>query len=259
MNPGGFARVGEDEPYTYGVECDCGEDDHEGSAHRQASILIRREGLLGDANDELARDVPSGADFLRCRRLLEREGLLNAQAEEALGTKSSNFGEDSLRMFRRPVTELRAVLRSREIGGGKHARSIADDLDQLWDDPRTGDIEGSVHAPWREPPHPFRQARSVGGRDGAKPAHVVVLLRARRADDGNPAETRELDNGRANPTRSSAHQKRLAGYHTELPETGPRRFDDYGEPADHLRILRFAACGFFAPDFGLFLSVTFFA
>ena len=205
-----------------------------GTATIKLPILNRREGLLSDANDELARDVPLGADCLSRRRLLEREGLLNTQAEKALGTKPSNFGEDSLRIFRRPVTELHAVLGSREIGDGKHARSIPDDFDQLWNDPRAGDIEGSVHALGREAPHPFRQARSVGGRDGAQPAHVVVLWRARRADDGNPAEARELDDGRANSTGSSAHQKRLAGFHTELLETAPRRFDDHGEPTGNL-------------------------
>ena len=66
------------------------------------------------------------------------------QAELALGTKPSDIGQDPLQILRRPVRELRAVLRSGEIGNRNNVRRIADDFDQLRNDPRTGQIEGSV-------------------------------------------------------------------------------------------------------------------
>ena len=55
---------------------------------------------------------PLALSFLRLSSLFEREGLFHMQVETSLGTKSSHFGKDQLRMSRRSVTKLRTVLGS---------------------------------------------------------------------------------------------------------------------------------------------------
>ena len=126
---------------------------------------------------------------------------------------------------------LRAVLWRGEIGNGDDAGRIADQLDQLGDDARAGDIEGGIHALWREFPDPFNKARSIGRRDGAESAQVIMVPGARGTYHGDPAVTRELDRGGSDATGRSAHQKRLAGLHSDLGKDTRCRFDDHGESA----------------------------
>jgi len=56
-----------------------------------------------------------------------------------------------------------------------------------------------------------------------------MLLRARRADDGNSAQARELDHARTNPTSGSAHQERLTGSHAHFVKGARCRVGDHGK------------------------------
>ena len=107
--------------------------------------------------------------------------------------KPRRLYQDPLGILLSRERHLRAVLWRREIGDGEDTGRIADQLDQFWDDARAGDVEGGIHAVWRQFPDPFNQARSIGRRDGAEPAQVIVVPGARGADHGDPAVTRELD------------------------------------------------------------------
>ena len=99
--------------------------------------------------------------------------------------------------------------------------------------PETGEIERCIHALWREFSHAFREARSVGRRDGAQLAHVVMILCARRADYCYPAQTCELEDGRTDPTSGSAHQERLTGFNAHFVKGARCRVGDHCEAASN--------------------------
>ena len=98
---------------------------------------------------------PSAQSLYASRGLGEGEGLSQGQAESTFRIQPRRLDQDQLRIPLSRERQLRAVLWSREIGNGDDAGRIADQLDQLGDDARAGDIEGGIHAGRRELPDPF--------------------------------------------------------------------------------------------------------
>src|SRR5215213_3550870 len=170
---------------------------------------------------------------MRLHRRLEREGLLDGEAESAFGEQPRCFRHGAYGI-RRGGRNLCAVLRGAEVGDRQYLVGLASELDQLEDDAGASDIEGRVDPVRGKVTHSIDEAGAIGRRDSAKRPQIVLVAFAGGSDHVDPTLARDLDDSRTNTPGRPAYQQCLA----RLGERPPPHVSGPNFPVDPVHASR---------------------